>query len=106
MIPLWLGVIAVCSYLIGTINAVSVTSRLVFRRRMRPRSGEAAIQAVNRIYGLPGVIAVTVVDIAKTIVAVLLSGMLLHVAGGEPIDSIISYTAVGRLFSTDRKSVV
>lgn len=100
MIPLWLGVIAVCSYLIGTINAVSVTSRLVFRRRMRPRSGEAAIQAVNRIYGLPGVIAVTVVDIAKTIVAVLLSGMLLHVAGGEPIDSIISYTAVGRLFST------
>ena len=99
MIPLLLSVIAVFSYLLGNINALSVASRLVFRRKMRPRSGEAAVNAINRVYGIPGVAAVTVVDIAKTIVAVLMGGLLLHVAGGEPIDSLISYTAVGRLFA-------
>lgn len=99
MIPVLLSVIAVMSYLIGCLNAVSITSRLVFRRRLRPRTGESAMTTMNRIYGIPGVAAIAVFDAAKTIVAVLLAGLLLHVAGREPVDSIISYTAVGRLFS-------
>ena len=99
MIPALLTVIAVVSYLIGCLNAVSITSRLVFQRRLRPRTGESAMTTMNRLYGIPGVAAVAVFDAAKTIVAVLLAGLLLHVAGREPVDSIISYTAVGRLFS-------
>ena len=99
MIPVLLSVIAVVSYLIGCLNAVSITSRLVFRRRLRPRSGENAMTTMNRLYGVPGVVAVAVFDAAKTIVVVLLAGLLLHVVGREPVDSIISYTAVGRLFS-------
>ena len=99
MIPALLTVIAVVSYLIGCLNAVSITSRLVFQRRLRPRTGESAMMTMNRLYGIPGVAAVAVFDAAKTIVAVLLAGLLLHVAGREPVDSIISYTAVGRLFS-------
>ena len=99
MIPVLLAAIAVFSYLIGSLNAVSITSRLVFKRRLRPRSGESAMTTMNRLFGIPGVAAVAVFDAAKTIAAVLLAGLLLHVAGREPIDSIISYTAVGRLFS-------
>ena len=99
MSPVLLSVIAVVSYLIGCLNAVSITSRLVFQRRLRPRTGENAMATMNRLYGVPGVVAVTVFDAAKTIVVVLLAGLLLHVAGREPVDSIISYTAVGRVFS-------
>ena len=99
MIPVLLSVIAVVAYLIGCLNAVSITSRLVFQRRLRPRTGENAMATMNRLYGVPGVVAVTVFDAAKTIVVVLLAGLLLHVAGREPVDSIISYTAVGRVFS-------
>lgn len=99
MIPILLSVIAVVSYLIGCLNAVSITSRLVFRRRLRPRTGENAMTTMNRLYGVPGIVAVAVFDAAKTIVVVLLAGLLLHVVGREPVDSIISYTAVGRLFS-------
>lgn len=99
MIPVLLSVIAVVSYLIGCLNAVSITSRLVFRRRLRPRTGENAMTTMNRLYGVPGVVAVAVFDAAKTIVVVLLAGLLLNVVGREPVDSIISYTAVGRLFS-------
>ena len=99
MIPVLLSVIAVVAYLIGCLNAVSITSRLVFQRRLRPRTGENAMATMNRLYGVPGVVAVTVFDAAKTIVVVLLAGSLLHVAGREPVDSIISYTAVGRVFS-------
>lgn len=54
---------------------------------------------MNRLYGVPGIASVAVFDAAKTVLAVLLSGLLLHAFGGEPYDSIISYTAVGRLFS-------
>ena len=54
--------------------------------------------AMNRLFGVPGMVAVCVFDAAKTIVAVLLSGLALHLLGGEPVDSIIDYTAVGRLF--------
>lgn len=99
MIPVLLSVIAVVSYLIGCLNAVSITSRLVFQRRLRPRTGESAMTTMNRLFGVPGVAAIAVFDAAKTIVAVLLAGLLLHVAGREPVDSVISYTAVGRLFS-------
>lgn len=99
MIPVLLSVIAIVSYLIGCLNAVSITSRLVFQRRLRPRTGENAMTTMNRLYGIPGVVAVTVFDAAKTVVAVLLAGLLLHVVGREPVDSILSYTAVGRLFS-------
>lgn len=99
MIPALLSVIAVASYLLGTLNAVSITSRLVFRRSLRPRAGDSAITAVNRYFGIPGVVAVAVIDAAKTVVAVLLAGLLLRVAGAEPYDSIISYTTVGRLFA-------
>lgn len=99
MIPVLLSVIAVVSYLIGCLNAVSITSRIVFRRRLRPRTGETAMTTMNRLYGIPGVVAISVFDAAKTVVAVLLAGLLLHVVGREPVDSIISYTAIGRLFS-------
>ena len=99
MIPVLLSVIAVVSYLIGCLNAVSITSRLVFHRRLRPRTGENAMTTMNRLYGVPGIAAVAVFDAAKTVVAVLMAGLLLHVVGREPVDSIISYTGVGRLFS-------
>ena len=99
MIPALLAVIAIVSYLIGNLNAVFFMSRLVFRRRLRARSGESAMTTMNRLYGVPGIAAVAVFDAAKTVLAVLLSGLVLHLFGGEPYDSIISYTAVGRLFS-------
>ena len=99
MIPALLAVIAVVSYLIGNLNAVYFMSRLVFRRRLRARTGEAAVTTMNRLFGVPGIASVAVFDAAKTVLAVLLSGLLLHSLGGEPYDSVISYTAVGRLFS-------
>ena len=99
MIPALLAVIAIASYLIGNLNAVFFVSRLVFRRRLRPRTGERAMTTMNRLFGVPGIASVAVFDAAKTVLAVLLSGLLLHALGGEPYDSIISYTAVGRLFS-------
>ena len=98
MIPAILAVSAIVCYLLGTLNAVRITSRLVFRRRVRPKTGEPAMKTMNRLFGIPGLVAIGVFDAAKTVVAVLLSGLALHVLGGEPLDSIIDYTAVGRLF--------
>lgn len=98
MIPVLLSIIAIISYLLGNINAVRIVSR-VFRRQLPDLSGERALAEINRIFGTPGVAAANVADAAKTIIAVLLGGMVLHIAGGEPADSLISYTAVGRCFA-------
>lgn len=98
MIPLLLSAIAIASYLIGNINAVHIVSR-IFRRQLPDFSGERAMAEINRVFGTPGIVAATVVDAAKTVVAVLLGGLVLHIAGGEPEGSLISYMAVGRCFA-------
>ncbi len=92
MIPLLLSAIAIASYLIGNINAVHIVSR-IFRRQLPDFSGERAMAEINRVFGTPGIVAATVVDAAKTVVAVLLGGLVLHEG------SLISYMAVGRCFA-------
>ena len=98
MIPLLLAVIAVASYLLGNINAVRIVSRL-FRRQLPNYSGERAMAELNRVFGVQGVAAANIVDAAKTVVAVLLGGLVLQILGREPAESLISYTAVGRCFA-------
>ncbi len=98
MIPLLLAVIAVSSYLLGNINAVRIVSRM-FRRQLPNYSGERAMAELNRVFGVQGVAAANIVDAAKTVVAVLLGGLVLQILGREPAESLISYTAVGRCFA-------
>ena len=98
MIPLLLAVIAIASYLLGNINAMRIVSR-IFQRQLPNYSGERALSELNRVFGVPGVAAANIVDAAKTVVAVLLGGLVLHILGREPAESLISYTAVGRCFA-------
>lgn len=77
--------IAVVSYALGSVSALAVASRLVFRRPLRTREGSTLHRAFES-FGFSGAAVAALVDIAKTAVAVLLGGLIFsahdRVAGG------------------------
>ena len=77
--------IAILAYALGSVNALAVTSRIVFRRPLRTREGTALHRAFVS-YGFSGAAVAVLVDIAKTAVAVVLGGLIFsahdRVAGG------------------------
>lgn len=93
MIPLLLILIAVISYLLGTLNGALILSKYVFHKDIRKYgSGNAGYTNFIRLFGTKWGWAVFAIDLVKTVIAVLLGGLLLSIPGdGFPV--------IGRLFA-------
>lgn len=85
MIPFLLAVIALESYLLGGINGSIIVSRFLYRKDIRNYgSGNAGLTNFYRVFGSFGVAIVLLVDILKSVIAVLI-GRLLMLIVGEPV---------------------
>ena len=76
----WLAVLlaAVCGYLLGSINWAIIITRTIFRKDIRTEgSGNAGATNVLRNHGRGPAILTTIGDIAKSMVAVVIGGLLL-----------------------------
>ena len=103
MIPALLAGIAVLAYLLGCINATAVMQRFLRRPRAKYRRlgyGADGLLRIWRAYGWWGLGIVVLVDVLKTVAAVLLGGLILTLFSGvDPAETSVDYTAVGRLFA-------
>jgi len=91
MIVLLLLLAAVIAYGLGSINGAIITARFVFRRDVRNYgSGNAGLTNYYRSFGVPGLVTVALIDIIKSVIAVLIGGALL---------SILHAAEIGRLFA-------
>ena len=71
-------------YLLGSINAAVIVSRTFNKSDIRSHgSGNAGATNMLRTFGLKSAIITTVIDLAKGILACLLSGLLLKFFGGR-----------------------
>lgn len=92
IISVLLIVIAAITYCIGCINGAIVTSRRYFHKDIRGfGSGNAGLANFYRNFGVKGLAMVAGIDIAKGLVATLIGGWLLGLAG--------DYAEIGMLFA-------
>ena len=91
MTTLLLILIAVLSYVIGSVNGAILVSRYVFRKDVRDYgSGNAGLTNFYRVFG-PGKLAlVVIVDVVKSVVAILLGKWLLHFVGASMVGGIFA----------------
>ena len=90
-LTLFLILTAIISYLLGGINGSIIASTSVFKKDVRKfGSGNAGLTNFARTFGSKGVVLVLLVDILKTVAAVLLGTWLIGIAG---------YPVIGQLFS-------
>ena len=87
---LLLLVTAALTYFLGGINGAVVSARLVFRKSARSFGGSAGLNNYYRRFGLPAMIPVALIDIVKSVLAVLIGGWLLGLTGAKE---------AGRLFA-------
>ena len=70
--------IAVISYVLGSINGAIIAGRFVFHKDVRRYgSGNAGLTNYYRAFGTPGIVLLVLIDVVKTIVAVLIGGALM-----------------------------
>lgn len=92
MIPAMLSVTALIAYFFGSVSTVNLCSNLIFHCNIAkeyPRNNEG-ITRFRRRYGVKGTIAVFGIEILKTIIPVLIGGLLMNIAG---------YAEVGYVFA-------
>ncbi|RPF43459.1 glycerol-3-phosphate acyltransferase PlsY [Hydrogenoanaerobacterium saccharovorans] len=96
-------IVAVCSYLLGSISWSVIVSKLIFHKDVRDfGSGNAGMTNVLRTFGKGAAALVTVGDFSKSILTVAVSrGVFAHLFGTLPFD--IGYiagifTILGHLF--------
>ena len=103
MIPALLVGIAVLAYLLGCINAPAVMRRIFRRPRARYRRlgyGAEGLLRIWRAYGWWGLGVTLLVDVLKTVAAVLLGGFILsRFSGVDPAETTADYVTIGRLFA-------
>lgn len=91
MIPAMLGAIAVVAYLLGSLNGAVIASKRVFHRDVRDYgSGNAGLTNFYRSFGAPGLLIVLGTDVAKSLLAALIGGLVMGMVG---------YADVGKLFA-------
>jgi len=78
MIVLFMVLIAAVSYLSGGVNGAIIISKLVYKKDVREfGSGNPGLTNFHRTFGAKTVILVVLIDVLKTVVPVILSGMIL-----------------------------
>lgn len=91
MIPLLLIGIAIAAYFLGGINGAIILSKYVFKKDVRNYgSGNAGLTNFYRTFGTPWTVAVVLIDVAKSILAVLAGGWILGTQG---------YPVIGQVFA-------
>ncbi len=91
-ITLLLILIAAIAYFLGGINGAIITSRYIYRRDVRASgSGNAGLTNFYRVFGAKGLAMVAVIDVGKGLLAALIGGWLLSLAG--------DYAEIGRSFA-------
>lgn len=95
--------VALCSYLLGSVNWSVIISKLVYHKDVRNfGSGNAGMTNMLRTFGKGSAVAVAIGDFSKSIITVLVSRLLFaHFFGALPFD--IGYVAgvftiLGHLF--------
>lgn len=82
MLTLYLVITAIVSYLLGALNGAIITSLNVFRKDVRKYgSGNAGLTNFVRNFGTYGLVLVILVDVVKTILALLLGRWLIGLEG-------------------------
>ena len=103
MIPVLLAAIAVVAYLLGCISGVGVMRRVFRRPRARYRRlgwGADGLLRIWRAYGWWGLGLTVLVDVLKTVAAVLIGGLVLSkFSGVDPAETTANYETIGRLFA-------
>lgn len=91
MPTLLLILIAIIAYTLGSVNGAIIASKYIFRRDIRELgSGNAGLTNTFRNFGPVGAALVLAIDILKTVLAVILGGLLLKIVG---------YPTLGRFFA-------
>lgn len=99
LITVLLVLIAALAYCLGSINGAIIVSRLMFGSDVREMgSGNAGLTNFYRSFGPRGIAGVVGIDAGKGVLAALLGGLLLGLAGTEALRP--EFQAVGRLFAT------
>ena len=82
MVTLFLVIIAICAYLLGGINGSIIASKYIYKSDVRKYgSGNAGLTNFFRIYGATGVALVVVIDVAKSVIAMLIGLGLMSIKG-------------------------
>jgi len=91
MTALRLIAIAVISYVLGGVNGAILISRFVYHKDVRRYgSGNAGLTNFYRTFGFGSAVGVILIDVLKSVAAVLLGGLILRGVGQQE---------VGRLFA-------
>ena len=78
MMTLMLILIAIESYILGSVNGAIITSRFIFRKDVRNYgSGNAGLTNFLRTFGITGLALVVLIDVAKSVIAMLIGGLLM-----------------------------
>ena len=81
---LLLLLIAAAAYILGSVNGAIIVSRYVLRKDVRHYgSGNAGLTNMLRVFGIGPAALVLAVDVVKSILAVLIGGWLLSIAGAK-----------------------
>ena len=70
--------IAIISYVLGSINGAIIAGRFVFHKDVRRYgSGTAGLTNYYRNFGTPGIVLLVLIDVLKTVAACLIGGALM-----------------------------
>lgn len=90
-ITIFLAITGLAAYLLGGINGSIIASMNFFNKDVRHfGSGNAGLTNFARTFGVKGAVIVILVDVIKTIAAVMIGGLLLGAVG---------YPLIGKLFA-------
>lgn len=88
---IYLAITGIAAYLLGSINGAIIASMNIFNKDVRDfGSGNAGLTNFTRTFGVKGAAIVILVDILKTVIAVLIGAWLLGMEG---------QAMVGRMFA-------
>jgi glycerol-3-phosphate acyltransferase PlsY len=91
MITLFLVIIAIVSYALGSVNGAIISSKYIFRKDIREfGSKNAGLTNFYRTFGGAGIALVIGTDVLKSVLAVLVGGWLLGIEG---------YPFIGQMFA-------
>ncbi len=70
---------ALIAYALGSVNGAIIACRFVFRKDVRLYgSGNAGLTNYYRSFGTPGIVILVLIDVLKTVAAVLIGGALMN----------------------------
>lgn len=92
MATLLLILIAIIAYVLGSVNGAIIASKYIFHKDIRELgSGNAGLTNFLRNFGPVGVVLLLAIDVLKSVLAVIIGGLLLGIVG---------YPTLGKFFAT------